>query len=510
MRSARHGARWRLVIPILAVALPLACMTWRAPRTAPQDLLARRPGTAMRVTTAEGQRFELKQAAIVNDSLVDLAGPDPRLRTGIPLDRVAKVEVRTVDAVTTTGLVVGIGATIALVAAANSSGGSWNLGGSGADGFQLGSCPMVYSWDGREWRLDSGTFSGAIAPPLTRTDVDNLEYARPDRGVLRLRIATEQGETDHVDRLVVLAVAHNPAVTVAPDPAGRIHTLGQLASPLSATDDRGRDARAALAARDGWHWESALSGRDPANLADIRDGLVLTFSRPADARSANLVLDATNSPWAAHLRREFLEAHGTATNAWYDSLAADPDRARAAFGLIDGEALLSVAVWTTRGWRPQTHVLEAGPEVVKRHVVPLALGDIPGGPLRVRLESAPAFWLVDFAAIDYAAPSSITVDTLRVQRATDQNGRDVTARLQAADGAHLTLDQGEYADLEIPTAPPAAGHTVSYLVATTGWYRVHTRTTGEPQAALLAALGRTPYSVSRLATARLAAVLGER
>jgi hypothetical protein len=47
--------------------------------------------------------------------------------------------------------------------------------------------PLVYSWDGRRWRLDSGTFGGAIMSASTRTDVDNLLYATAVNDTLPLR-----------------------------------------------------------------------------------------------------------------------------------------------------------------------------------------------------------------------------------------------------------------------------------------------------------------------------------
>lgn len=65
---------------------------------------------------------------------------------------------------------------------------------------QTYSCPLVYSWDGQRWRLDSGTFGGAIMPALARTEVDNLLHAVPVGDSLRLRITNELNETDHLDR----------------------------------------------------------------------------------------------------------------------------------------------------------------------------------------------------------------------------------------------------------------------------------------------------------------------
>jgi hypothetical protein len=267
----------------------------------PVTSAATRPRTTPPLTTPPGGRLSVDQA---------------KAQVGIPLSDVRTIEVRKVDGGRTAALVVGLGVT-ALAIAAIAALDDWepiDLGGNTGSGSGEYSCPLVYSWDGKEWRLDSGTFGGAIARALARTDVDNLEYATADAaGVLRLKVADELHETDYVDALHVLAVDHAPDVEIVPDGDGRLHAIGSAASPSSATDFAGRDALARVAERDGWHWESVPTGRDPARAADVRDGLILEFARADGATEAHLVVDGNNTMWAALLLKEFVEAHGTAT-----------------------------------------------------------------------------------------------------------------------------------------------------------------------------------------------------
>ena len=74
---------------------------------------------------------------------------------------------------------------------------------------------------------------------------------------------------------------------------------------------------------DGWAWESRPSGRDSSRAADVRDGIELSFRRPQGATSARLLVDASNTAWAEFMMAKFVAMHGTATQAWYDSVAAD-------------------------------------------------------------------------------------------------------------------------------------------------------------------------------------------
>jgi hypothetical protein len=377
----------------------------------------------------------------------------------------------------------------------------------GAEGIQIGSCPLVYSWDGNDWRLDSGTFSGALTEGAARTEVDNLLYAVPHEGTLRLKLANEMPETDYVDALTVLAVDHRPGTQIVPDAFGGLHTVSQLRAPVRARDFRDRDAMERIAASDGWHWESALSDRDSARVEDVRDGLQLTFTRPPGAVAATLVLDATNTPWAGHLKSEYIMAHGAATAAWYDSLDADVTMVTRLAENMIREAYLVASVWTGESWLSQGHYWEAGSEVGKRHAVRLDLSLVVGDTVRVRLESAPAFWLIDYAAIDYSDPQPFSRHEVEASRVVAAGGERIRSRLAAVDREYVVLDAGDYYELEfrVPDVPP--GTARSYLLESSGWYRVHTDQTQPAQIALLRQADTERYGISKISVARLNQVL---
>ena len=290
MRLFRNNALvFRATAVVVTVTLVHACMSTHREALKPERFTGGNAPNEIRVRLANGMEAVIIKPVIVGDSLV---GQQPAAREGgqsdsehvaVALSDIQQVEFRQLNAAKTTALVLGLGLTFAVIIAAASydPGGGWTSSGGGDC---CASCPHVYSWDGSHWRLDSGTFGGAIARGLERTDVDNLDFAAPEDGVLRLRLANELQETDYVDALAVLAVDHAADVTVAPDGRGALHTLGALAAPLSARDFRGHDALARVRAADGWSWESNPSGRDTAVAADLRDGLELTFLRPAGAR----------------------------------------------------------------------------------------------------------------------------------------------------------------------------------------------------------------------------------
>lgn len=489
-----------VVIPLTLLTWFSGCMKWSTQRMPVDELVSEKEPKKVRVTQANDYVVDLKSPRIDGDSLIGFSENDTRI--AIALADVKRIQIRTVNPVATTLLVAGLGITLLAVIDAATTQPKPPMRPRGGEPVVL-SCPLVYSWDGERWRLDSGTFGGAIFRTLSRTDVDNLDFARAEEGQLRLRLANELAETDHVDALSVLAVDHAPGVTVAPDGHGVLHSLGSLTLPLSARDDRGRDALDRVVSADGWNWESSPSVRDTAVSADLRDGLEVAFFRPPGARGARLVIDANNTSWAAYLMQEYVRLHGSATGAWYDSMNVDPIRARQAGQKLAQEAFLRVLVETEEGWEPQGLLWEAGPEVVKRQVLALDLSRARGDTVWVRLESVPSFWLVDQVAIDYASERPFTVREVLPQTAVDQAGHDVRPLLVANDGDEFVMERGDFADLTFRVPEVPEGRARSYVLRSTGWYRVRTAEVGEPDVHTLARIEKEAGAIARFSVAKM-------
>jgi hypothetical protein len=307
----------------------------------------------MAVTNERPDRVRL---VLVNKAQVTVHGPaidGDRLvgwtrseRTGnrdasYPLADIQSLETSAISKGRTAALAAGIGVTALLVIAAIAAAGDEPAPATTT----RFSCPLIYSATDAGWRLDSGTFGGAIMRSLRRTDVDNLDFARPRGGVLTLKLANELDETDFVDAIDVLAVDHPPATTVGPSPDGTLHALGPLDPPVQARDFSGHNVLSSVSSADGRSWESALRARHPGSMA-TRDGIELSFRRPDKATSARLVVDARNTPWSSFLLGEFVAAHGNRTADWYAALEAEPARAAEMQAFLAREAFLRVSVET--------------------------------------------------------------------------------------------------------------------------------------------------------------------
>jgi hypothetical protein len=490
---------------VLLILLLLAgCYSWQTkPGSTEAVFRPEHPPKRVRLQLVGGKKVVLWYPRIENDSINghDRGGEGYKTRT-VALADVTKVEVHSFDGGRTGFVVVGLLAagTIAWAIDVEANGGLDGWGGSWSSDGGSASCPQVYSWDGVRWRLDSGTFGGAFAEALERTDYDNLDYPVAENGQVHLRVANELDETEYIDALQLLEVDHPADRIVVPLTNGVTLSLRPPASPVAAMDDAGRDALRQVRDADGWSWESTLRQRNPDAPREIRDGVVVSFVRPAGAHRGTLVLDGHTTVWASLMLREFVAAHGHTTRDWYAGLKQSPEQARGMAAALAREGFLSAAVQTGQSWKPAGLFWEAGPEVVKRQALPLDLSGVEGDTVRVRLESIPSFWLVDRVSMSWGPPDTVTPRELPLLSAIDRQEQDQAPELRTVDHRRFTLETDEWADLVYRDDPPAAeGHRRSYLLRSTGWYRIHTAEAGAPDSALLAEVASGPGGGSRVA-----------
>jgi hypothetical protein len=515
----RQIAAWFLILSFAATAA--GCTAWKkkgidsdAVRQLPDPP---NPKREFRLTLFDKTRLLLRNPRIVGDTISGTPGYPSRdhyktywskADTMMALADIRVIEVRQVDALRTTLLVVGVGAAVGLVVAAIvMSSDNFGLGGgssssSSGGGDYYGSCPLIHSWNGHEWVLDSGTFGGAFLKPLEYTDVDDLEALAQQDGLLRLRLEAGVGETDHIDDLTILAVDHDPSVRIAASPEGVLHTIGAPVVPLHAWDDARRDALPLVMGPDGRAWQSLLAERDTSSAEDCRDNLYLEFPKPVSPRGARLVVKAQKTVWATYLMRTFVSAQGTEITKWYDAMESNPAAGAAFKKKVEDEVDLEVSVWRGGRWVRETAVWGGGPEIAKTFALPLDLTGVEGPTVRVRLQSVPSFWLVDWAALDSSPERPVVVHELRFESALARDGRDVNALLAARDGKMLVIENGERVHLTIVATAPPAGVTRTYLSRTRGWYRFHAPETAPVDPGLVQAVLRRPGGISREAVAQ--------
>jgi hypothetical protein len=124
----------RVLVPVMAVSVLSACVTWKGQEMAPSRALSEKEPWRVRLTMLNGDRMELGDPVVSDGEIVGRpfghwCRESDKCALRVPTDSVANIEIREADALATTALVVTLGLVVGgAVAAVVIAFRNWNPG----------------------------------------------------------------------------------------------------------------------------------------------------------------------------------------------------------------------------------------------------------------------------------------------------------------------------------------------------------------------------------------------
>jgi Flp pilus assembly protein TadD len=177
-----------------------------------------------------------------------------------------------------------------------------------------GSCPMIWSWNGREFEYITDVLG--VAPlgassgdgqyfPVDHDEIIQIgsESLRPKNGEYEIRITEELSEVAYLDHIRLMAVDRRSDVALytndkfksPPFPEFRLFTVARPIYPISARDEAGRDVREKLLRKDRTY-PDAFS-RELSGVAELHH-LSLDFGKEAASSNNALLVLSGWVDWA--------------------------------------------------------------------------------------------------------------------------------------------------------------------------------------------------------------------
>ncbi len=376
----------------------------------------------------------------------------------LPLKKVTKVEVIEKDKGKTTGnyilsamgIVIGTIVLISLIAAAFKS-----------------SCPFVSAYDGNEMKLQGEIYGGAIYPQLCRNDYLPLEMKPAINGKLQLQISNELNEKQFTDLAELLVVTHNKDVRVDADENGDLHSISQPMLPIAAKVGDRNVMPLIVHANDSlsFDFDDTIAAKSNSNM------IHLVFDKPADKRTAKLVLRLRNSYWLDMVYGKFTQGFGKYYSTFIQKQSTTPVEKLIQWKEYQ-QLPLHVSVQTSNSWETQHSLAMVGPLATREIALPLDLNNVTGRQVVVQLSAGFMFWQIDYAAIDYSDDTPLQISRLQPEKATDETGADVLPLLVKEDAGFLQQPvPGNATVIEYPYTPLTdSNQEQTYILHAKGYY----------------------------------------
>lgn len=444
-----------------------------------------------KVVTVDGEVFEFSTTPLL-EARVRMDMIEGSLKDGdikrIPLSQVKMVYIQKFDPVLTGLAVIGVSALLVgagfLIWAATKE-----------------SCPFVYSYNGEQYVFDGEPYGGAICRGLQRADLCKLEHLRPVDGEYRLLLTNEVNETQYTDEFKLCVVDHPQEVDVIQDAEGNFYTVAALQKPLRVVDHRDEDLQQWLSEKDLLFWESDVLSKDPANPADLRDTLFLTFPKPTNADKAKLVAHGCTTLWGSQMLRKMTEIRGNRLENWYAGLNNTAEKEMLnAWNKREQIYQLQVYVWAGNTWAHRGEITGGGPFIAEERIVPLDLADVEGDTLKIRVSPPSGFWQLNSFAVDYSQEVPFEFQDIAASSAIGHDGADLRPILGSTDGSYYVMPEvGQVAYLKFPVPPSKVNSKRTVFAKVSGYYDMHLNTSGKPKSEIVHRIVFEPGYVTKFA-----------
>lgn len=343
------------------------------------------------------------------------------------------------------------------------------------------SCPYVYVNDGQEYRFVGEMYGGAIYGSLEREDYMPLPNFKPIDGNYELKIANQLLERQYTNLAELMLVEHPANVNVIVDKYGEIQTAIDLVAPFSAISSDGKDITQHITEKDSMRYLFQDAADDPSALSST----TLEFTKPIDATSGKLLLNATNSFWLDYLFGEFTKKFGTYLDDFIvKQRTSSPDKPIK--WKLDQGIPLMVNLKTTEGWEAVDYFYVVGPLASRDLVMELDLSQVKGETIEVKLECGFMFWELDYAAMDYSYNSPVDIRHISAHSAIDEKGTDVLNEIIAVDDSYLYQpDVGNVALIKYEAPPLNKNKTQTLFLKSQGYYEYIRNYENKPEYAAL-------------------------
>ena len=348
------------------------------------------------------------------------------------------------------------------------------------------SCPFVYVYNGEDFEFTGEVYGGAIFPKLERDDWLALPTLKAKDGMYQLKLANQAEEIQHTNLAELWVADHLVGTELLLDSQGKYHTIRSPQAPLTAFSSLDDDVLPLLRDKDNVKYV----GDNTLDTQRSTDAVLLSFSKPAQAKEAKLVLRARNSIWLDYTMGRMLDLFGGDYDAWYafQSSTGGFDTTWPARQGIP----LAVYIKNGEDWSYLDSYPVVGPMADRDLVLPLDISGIQSDKVELKLECGARFWELDYVALDCSAQENVYSKVVALSSAVDQDGKNVKQSLINTDKKYFTQPRvGDTALLQYPAPPQKEGWSRTVFLHSRGHYKIIRHATGKPDREHLARLRET-------------------
>ena len=339
-------------------------------------------------------------------------------------------------------------------------------------------CPQVCVNNNGNYEFVSGVYSGAVYSSLERTDYLPLFNLQATDNTFRIKIKNVNDEEQFINRMQLLQVNHPTDVNVLVDRHGNIFSYKLPQFPVKAIINKKTDITSQLSAVDDDQYLFD-SEKDKQGFSSV----LLTFTKPASAQKAKLIVHGGNSLWSGYLYHSFAQLFGTGYEKWRNEKDKSDPKEMEQWQM---EQALPLMVYIERNgkWEFVDYFAHTGNTASRDMIMELDVSSIKSNTIKIKLETVYQFWNLNYTGIDFSENKKMNTVIIDPSKAVKKDDLNLVKSLNNLDQSYSTLTSNEELNLEYSPVVSEEG-IPSYFFVSTGYYHYVKKYEGTPQISTL-------------------------
>ncbi len=316
-----------------------------------------------------------------------------------------------------------------------------------------GSCPFVYSYDGKKYWFDHEGFAFATMNVLEDTSYGNLENLKEVDGKYLLKIKEELDETSYINNFKLKAIDFKGEGRIVPDLNGNFYVVREYRNPLSCHSSENENCLKEISVKDNEFWKS--SKRE-------KDWIELEFDSVSD--SGKLVIEFQSAKILKKMWKYYIDLIGK--NNWnlFESLS-EINFVRKMLLEQKDRISLEVQVLKNGEWVSKEY-LKSGRERLSESLI--YLEDLEKEKVKIRIRNT-QFYEIDRVYIDFSEEGEIQINELELFSIL-KSGVDVSEKISEKDKNYIAMEKRDVVDLVYDAPELREGFERDFIVEIGGYY----------------------------------------
>ena len=335
-------------------------------------------------------------------------------------------------------------------------------------GFQF-SCPFVYSYDGENWTLEHESFPFSVIKSAEATTYDRLQYLKEVNGTYNIQIREELDEKSYVDSFNFYVVDHKGNGFVMPDTKGGIHTIQELAPPISCFQKNGTNCLEEVSYQDEIFWKDDYKEINNKDEETWRDYIELTFEKPKNANEAKLFVNIMKQDVMSAAWQYYISEIGENNWETWQNILDTPLFSKLFKDAFEESVNLKVEIWDGDEWI-KVGSLKAGRHMKDDFLFSFDVSEIKEDELKVRFSSTTGFYEVHYTAIDYSEDEEMIITKVNPSSIVFNNKTNMSYSDFVSDSNFIMLEQGDIIEVSFDSVEEIREMNRDYVFDIEGYY----------------------------------------